>query len=121
MKGKIALFNLLSLFLVFAPVVIASAQTRTVGVSIGNKWRWDSTANWSSDDPNATIPYYLADVNDTEWSEITITAISDTNVTGQGTKHYWNGTETTMDGWVDVDTGEGNLTLFLISANLTVG
>jgi len=121
MKSKIVLFNLLSLFLVFALVMVASAQTRTVGVSIGNKWRWNSTANWSSDDPNATIPYYLADVNDTKWSEITITAISGTNVTGQGSKHYWNGTETTMDGWVDVDTGEGNLSLFLISANLTVG
>src|SRR5512136_3092562 len=109
MKGDTVLLNLISSLLVFALVMSTSAQTRTVGVNIGNKWRWNSTATWSSDDPNATIPSYLVDVKDTEWSEVTIAAISGarTNVTGQGIKHYWNGTEATVDGWVDVDTGTG--------------
>jgi hypothetical protein len=121
MKGRIGLLNLISSLLVFALVMAASAQTRTVGVNVGNKWRWNSTATWSSNDPSAKIPSYLMDVNDTQWSEFTITGISGTNITGHGTKHYWNGTETTVNGWVDVDTGTGNLTLFLISANLTPG
>jgi hypothetical protein len=121
MNGRIVLFSLISSFLVLTLVMAASAQTRIVGVDIGNKFRYSVTASWISDDPNATAPFYLVDYKDTEWLEINITAISGRNITGQNTKHYWNGTETAVDSWVDVDTGTGSLTSFFISANLTVG
>jgi hypothetical protein len=113
---------LISTFLLLALVVAALAQTRTIGVSVGNKFRYSSTVSWSSNDPSATPPSDLVNINDTEWVEITITAISGTNITGQGTRHYKNGTEITAGGWVDVNTGNGeNLTAFVISANLAVG
>jgi hypothetical protein len=61
-------------------------------------------------------------MNDTEWLEMTITAISGTNITGQMTRHFKNGTEITMGGWVDVNTGDGeNITSSVISANLAAG
>ncbi|MCJ7634616.1 hypothetical protein MUP77_19770 [Candidatus Bathyarchaeota archaeon] len=118
---------MISTFLLLALVVEASAQTRTVGVSVGNKFRYDRTAHWSSNDPNATpssSPDYARalEYNNTQWREFTVTAISGTNVTGQLTNHYKNGTEDTTGGWIDVSTGMGaNLTFFLISANLTAG
>ena len=102
--------------------VTASAKPRTVGVSVGNKFRYSVTVSWSSTDPNATPPSCLVEYNNTQWLEITITAISGTNITGQTTIHFKNGTETTAGGWLDVSTGDGvNITSFIISANLTAG
>jgi hypothetical protein len=122
MKGRILLLNLISTFLLLALVMAASAQTRTVGVSVGNKFRYSATVSWSSNDPNATPPSYLVDINDTQWLEVTITTISSTHTTGQITRHYKNATETTPGGWIDADTGNGeNLTAFVISANLAAG
>jgi hypothetical protein len=111
----------MSSFLILALVTTASAQTRIVGVDVGDKFRYSVTATWSSDDPNATAPSYITDNKNTEWLEVNITAISGTNITGQSTKHYFNGTETTVDGWVDIENGTGHLMDFLISANLTAG
>ena len=116
------LINLISTFLLLALVTAALAQPRTVGVSVGNKFRYSSTASWSSNDPSATPPSSVVDMNDTLWLEVTITAISGTNVTGQTTRHYRNGTEITTGGWVDVNTGDGEtITTFVISANLAGG
>jgi hypothetical protein len=122
MNSRIMLLNLISTFLLLALVVAASAQTRTVGVSVGNKFRYSVTVNWSSNDPSSKPSSYLVDANNTQWLEVTITAISGTNITGQTTKHYKNGTEITMGGWVDVNTGGGeNITSVIISANLAAG
>ena len=116
------MFNLISTFLLLALVVATSAQTRTVGVIVGNKFRYDSTLSWSSNDPNATPPSGLVEANNTQWRETTVTAISGTNVTGQSTTHFKNGTEITVGGWVDVDTEDSvNITLAFISANLAAG
>jgi hypothetical protein len=122
MKDRIVLLNLISTFLLLALVAAASAQPRTVGVSVGNKFRYSGTVSWSSNDPSAKPSSSLVDINDTQWLEVTITAISGTNVTGQTTRHYRNGAETTTGGRVDVDTGDGeNITAFVISADLAAG
>jgi hypothetical protein len=121
MNGRILLLNLVSTFLLLALVVTASAQTRTVGVSVGNKFRYSLTVSWSSNDPSATPPSYIVDANNTEWVELNVTAISGTLITTQGTTHLKNNTEITAVGTKDVNTGSGNMTMFLISANLTAG
>lgn len=105
----------------FGLVVVASAQTRTVGVSVGNKFRYSNTVNWSSNNPNATPPFDVVTSNKTEWFELTVMDISGTNISCQQLTHLKNGTEITVNNWVDIDTGNGNLTLFTISANLAVG
>jgi hypothetical protein len=122
MNGRIVFFTLISTFLLLALVVAVSAQTRTVGVSVGNKFRYDNTIIWSSNDTSATPPSILVDANNTQWKERTVTAISGTNITGQMTTHCKNGTEITVGGWVDVDTGDSlNIALVFISANLSAG
>jgi hypothetical protein len=124
MNGRIVFFTLISTFLLLALVVAASATTRTVGVSVGDKFRYSTTSSWSSTDPSATPTADLVDANNTEWLEFTVTAISSTNITVQGTRHYKDGTETTNGVWIDINTGEpinGNLTTVLVSANLAPG
>jgi len=109
------------MFLVSALVMAASAQTRIMGVDVGNKFRYSVAASWSSDDPNATAPPYIVDYKNTEWVEVSVTAVSGTNITGNFTQRLWNETERTVETWVDVDAGNGSLLLFFISANLTAG
>ncbi len=121
MNSRTVLLSLISIFLLFALVVAASAQTRTVGVSVGNKFRYNTTVGWSSNDTSATPPSDLVEANNTQWLDFTVTAISGTNITTQITSHYKNNTEITGSGWKDVNTGSGNLTMFFISANLTAG
>jgi hypothetical protein len=122
MNGRIVLLTLTSIFLLLVLVVAAAAQTRMVGVSIHNKFRYSAAASWSSNDPTATPSSSLLEFNNTQWVEFTIIYISGTNVTGQITTHYKNGTENTSGGWVDVNTGDGeNMTSFIISANLAPG
>ena len=122
MNSRIVLLNLISIFLVFALFMAASAQTRTVGVNVGDTWRYSATASWSSTDPTATPPPHVVDYNDTQWLEVNITAISGTNITGQMTTNYKNGTKVSSGGWIDIDTGNNvNMTYMIISANLTVG
>lgn len=114
--------SLMSTFLLFVLVAAASAQTRMLGVSVGNTFTYSSTASWSSNDPSATPPTDLVNFNQTQWAQVSVKAISGTNVTGQLTAHYKNGTEITSDGWVDVDTGlNENLTAWFISKDLVPG
>ncbi len=122
MKTKIILVNFVSFFLMFALVTAAYAQTRVVGVEVGDKSTYTVGGwGWGSNDPNAVVSSIFLDYNETAWIEISVTAISGTNITGQNTKHYKNGTEIIADGWVDVDSGNGSLTSYFISANLTAG
>jgi len=122
MKAKFrSCASLISALLMFALVMAASAQTRTVGVYIGDKFRYSITATWSSDDPNATAPDWIGDYKNTEWLEVSVTAISGTNITGKFAQRFRNETENTVDGWVDVDAGNGTLRNFFISANLAAG
>lgn len=127
MGKQIVLSALVSLFLLFAMVVTAIAQTRTAGVSVNDWFKYGNAAvYWSSNDPSATFPppgyEALKEWNDTQWMRVDVTAISGTNITGQSITHYKNGTETTSGGWVDVDTGDGvNQTMAFISANLAAG
>jgi hypothetical protein len=110
----------MSIYLLFALFAAASAQTRTVGVSVGDTFKYSYSTRWSSNDPTATPSQSLIDLNESQL-QVDITAISGTNITAKVTGFYKNGSETTEDGWVDVNTGEGNFTSFIISANLAAG
>lgn len=122
MNGKIAFFTFVATFLLLALVTKASAQTRTVGVSVGNSFKYGFTVSWSSNDPSATPPSNLKNVNETQWMQVAVTAVSGTNITGKLTDHFKNGTEIASDGWINIDTGDSvNLTTWFISANLAAG
>ncbi len=116
MNREIILLTLVSVFLLSAMVVTSPAQTRTVGVSEGDWFKYDASFDWTSTDPSATIPISL---NETERTMIAIVEVSGKNVSGQLTTYYKNGTEETVGGYVDVETGEGEkMAMFIVSADL---
>ena len=122
MNSRIVSLSLMLTLLLFALVMTASAQTRTVGVSVGNKLKYNMSVSWTSNDPNATAPQYIIDQNNTQWMQLEVMAISTFNVTAQMTSHLNNGTEITNGGSIDVNSGSGqNFTAFIISAGLGIG
>jgi hypothetical protein len=109
-------------FLLLALVGAASAQTGTVGVTVSNTFKYSVNVIWSSNDPTATPSTDLENLNKTQWMQVAVTAVSGTNITGQITAHYQNGTEITSGGWIDIAAGNSeNLTAWFISANLVAG
>jgi len=112
----------IALLLMMVSLASASPQARTPGVSVGNTATYGNASfDWFSNDPSATPPADWTDLNGTAWFRGTVQGISGTNVSISALLHHNNGTESTDQGWMDVDTGEGNMTLFLISANLNAG
>jgi len=99
-------------------VAVVPETKRTVGVSVGNSFKHTMNFSWSSTDPNATLPPYLQSLNDTEWISTSIIGVSGTIVTLQMTWHFKNGTDMIQGGITDVDTGNGNVTNWVIGANL---
>jgi len=124
MDKKIILLTLFSVFLLSAMVVTSSAPGRVVGVTVGNWFKYGTIdISWSSNDPNATFPppgyEWLKEMNETEWTLMSVVNISGTNITCQGTTRFKNGTQVISGGYVDIDTGTGvNVTFMAISANL---
>jgi len=121
-KDKIILAFLAIALLLTIIGVSGATPVRTAGVTAGDTFTYGNASfNWYSNDPTATPPGEWADLNGTAWFTGTIVSVEGTNVTANLLAHYNNGTEATESGWQDVDTGDGNMTLFLISANLNAG
>ena len=123
MGKKIVLLTLVLVFLLSAMVVASLAQTRTVGVSVGDWFKYGTVdVSWSSNDPNATFPPYdyewLKEQNETDWLLLSVTEVSGTNVTCQAMTHFKNGTEKIEGGNINIDAGDGNMTFMAVSANL---
>jgi hypothetical protein len=120
--NKIILTSLIVALLLVMVGVSNASLAGTPGVSVGDTATYGNVSfDWFSNDPTATPPSEWVGLNGTAWFRGTIQSIVGTNVTISMLLHYSNGTEETEIEWVDVDTGEGNLTLFLISADLNVG
>jgi hypothetical protein len=115
---RLLLAGLVLCLLVILGVNLTVAQLRTVGVSENQWFKYSHAFEWSSSDPNATIPSYFELFNETESTLITILNVSGTNVTFQSVMHLKNGTDLTNFHLTDVDTGEGNATNWVVSANL---
>jgi hypothetical protein len=105
---------------IFTFSVSVFAQSETVGVSEGDWFTYDFGFEWYSDDPNMTIEEDEAFdyIMEGEFVRVEIKEIVDSNVTGEFTINYQNGTYEKVIGWVDVITGEGEFSSWLIASGL---
>jgi len=120
---RTVLATLITMFLLFSVAGTALAQPRTVGVNVGDWFKYgDVGAQWTSNYPNSTTPAIVNSFNSIALMEMTITAVSGTNISAQQMIYYKNGTETSSNGWVDINSGDAqSFDDFLISANLIPG
>jgi len=118
-KSKKSFFVLCSLLLSAAMFAqLAFAQARTTGVSEGDWFKYGFSFEWDSGLNMTFEDFAFSDFLEGEWAMLSVQGVSGTNVTGQFTIHFENGTETLMSGSVDVSSGAGNLAMWLISADL---
>jgi hypothetical protein len=75
------------------------------GVTAGDEFIYDVKGFWISSDPNATLPEAFLQLNMTEWYQITVTGVSDAEVSINTTWRFNNGTELKGTGTVNVETG----------------
>jgi len=125
MKKKTVLSALALVFLLSALVVASSSQERTVGITVGDWFKYGNfNVSWSSTDPNATFPppggEQLEEMNETEWMLVSIENISRTWIFLEIVKHFKDETEKTENGSVDIETGSGIMFGRIISADLDV-
>jgi len=106
------------LFSVLIIIQLGYAQVRTVGVSEGDWFRYGFTLDWDYELNATAEDFIFADFLQGDWVTLTIQDVTGTNVTGQFTIHFENGTEKLLTGSVDLVTGEGDLRNWLISADL---
>jgi len=99
------------------------AQTRVPGVVVGDSFKYTYTLdmNVGGLSPSSFPDIFQALIDQAksiDWVQINITKVSGTTVTAQMLMQFENGTQQSDTGTTDVSTGQGNLTMFLIAANL---
>ena len=97
---------------------LCSAQVRTAGVSEADWFKYGLDLDWNYELDVTTEDFIFADFLEGDWIKLTIQDVSETNVTGQFTIHYENGTENFLTSSVDLISGEGDLRNWLISGDL---
>lgn len=98
-------------------VICTAGSPRNVGVHLGDWFNYSVTISGNDILPPDNFMVGL------EWDLVQVTSVSGTNVTEQATRHYQNGSEIIINGWVDVNTGESSARAYgdFIAANLSVG
>jgi len=110
-RSRAVFFLVILLFaiLILAVIILTFSGTRTLarlpGVTPSDTFTYDVASFWNSNDPNATIPQSLSEINQTESFRVIITEISGSMVTTLDTWVFKNGTEHNSTGLVNVETG----------------
>jgi len=129
MTVRTVLFVSILTFSLLVSVKPSAGLERSVGVSAGDWFKYeffDVSCN-STSCANATfapsmIGPSLMEANETAWFVRTVQRIDEfafsCKVVFQNLKHFKNGTEKTENGFVDVISGDGNMSVSVVSANL---
>ena len=112
--------------LILAVIIFANLGTQSAqmvsGVTEGDVFTYDVKGLWKSNDPSATISDTLLQLNMTEWYRVTITEVSDPDVSIHTVWRFTNGTEIEGDGKVNIETGISSGGFWAIyAANLDAG
>lgn len=104
MNTNLAKTTIIFLFLTLTLTGTVIAQTAVVGVSPGNTFNYSYNLSWSSTDPAATIPPAYSELQNTQSIRINIISVEGSSINIDLTKLYKNGTESTQNGNINVDT-----------------
>jgi len=110
--------------IMYIPVIVGQEPPRVPGVKAGDFFRYGNlTAVWSDGEPPAQ---FLKDLNNTQWIQVEVKAVSGTNITFEFKMHFINDTDFVFMDWIDVNAGPnpsgiGYSFPFFISANLQAG
>lgn len=108
-RSRLFLFSVAALIIVIVMALIiylgTQASQGVVGVKAGDEFIYDIMGFWDSDDPNATLFEYYAQLNMTDWYKITVTEVNGSKVSISTTWRFTNETEFNGTSTVNVETG----------------
>jgi hypothetical protein len=110
-RSRIAFLLIIVIIVIILLAVIVYANLGTqsnqfvAGVKAGDVFTYEMQGLWESDDPNATISDTILQLNMTEWFRVTITNVSNPDVSLHTVWRFKNGTEIEADGEMDLETG----------------
>ena len=124
---KILPAMLLSVFLLSAITVPTLSQDVTVGVSVGDWFKYEASVyDWEAE-PSVPFPpdqyvEFLYTYNETDWQKYTVTDVVGSNVTFDVLSHWKNGTETTYELEINITSSQSPPeVLTVVPANLEAG
>jgi hypothetical protein len=127
LRKKILPAILLSVFLLSAMTVPILSQDVTVGVSVGDWFKYETRIlDWIAE-PDVPFPpdqyvEMLYTYNETDWQKLTVTDIAGSNVTLDVLLHWKNGTETTYELETNITSSQTPPeALTVVPANLEAG
>lgn len=91
------------------------AQAQVIGVAKDNFFEYNMVAHWNSISTSA--PAELLELNQTAVVRVTVNSVSGSVISTKVSTHFVNGTDATVDGSCNIDTGEC-IGLPFIAANL---
>ena len=122
MKNATKISAIALILIYVASLGMVTCQSRQPGVMVGDTFKYtfnfEINASSSQFDFASLFESLSAIVRDIEWIQLRITQVSGTSVTAQATTQFKNGTQQTNTQTTDISTGEGELSMFLIAANL---
>jgi len=99
----------------------AAPATRAAGVKAGDMVEYgEFKSSWASYVPGATAPQNLIDVNNTSTVVNTVLSVTNTTISFESHTVYRNGTESTENKQVDVNSGIGAGNITYIAAGLGI-
>jgi len=114
------------LAVILAVIIVANLGTQPVqlvaGVKEGDEFTYELMGLWEPIDPNATLSDSILRLNMTESYRVTITNVSNSEISIHIAWQFKNGTEIEGDGKVDIETGFSGIGFWAIyAANLNAG
>ncbi|MBN1245798.1 hypothetical protein JXA31_09425 [Candidatus Bathyarchaeota archaeon] len=113
-SGKIFIAILVVVIVVLAFIIFFAGsqpnQGATPGVNVGDEFVYDIRGFWSATDSSTQMPEAFSQLNMTELYKITVTEVSDPEVSIEAIWRFKNGTEYKGTGTVNVETGIYNPT-----------
>jgi hypothetical protein len=93
-------------FFILTIIIAESAAQITPGVKQGDEFTYAFEVHWTSTTPSASPPSDLVNLNRTQWLKVTVNQVVGPIVLMNITGHIVNGTESTSQAWVNIETGE---------------
>jgi hypothetical protein len=105
MKPKLAWASLLIVLLLLSSGGLVSAQRFAVGVSKGDSFVYEMSAQYVSSVSNETVEVPAFEANNTDWVRIDITGVNGSLLSQLYTLRYKNGTDQIFSGQTDLSNG----------------
>src|SRR5512137_2022683 len=122
MKSSTKISAIALILIIFSSIGLATGQSRQPGVMVGDTFKYTFNFEINTSSSQMDFPSLFeglsALVKDIDWIQVKITQVSGTTVTAQSTTQFKNGTQQSITQTADVAIGEGELSMFLIAANL---